>query len=67
MTPQDFGMWGLAFGAWLFVVGSAAYGYAWLKAEFEHRAIQRELNHMMLEEIEQEGMTVEFIPEDDNQ
>ena len=67
MTPQDFGMWGLAFGAWLFVVGSPAYGYALLKAEFVYRAIQRELDRMMLEEIEQEGRTIEFIPEDDKQ
>lgn len=67
MTPHDFGMWGLAVGAWFFVVFSAAWGYAWIKAEFEHRAIQRELNRMMLEEIEDDGMTIEFIPEDDNQ
>jgi hypothetical protein len=67
MTPNDFGMWGLAVGAWLFVAGSAAWGYSWLKAEFEHRAVQRELNRMMIEELEQEGMAIEFIPEEDQQ
>jgi hypothetical protein len=66
MTPHDFGMWGLAVGAWLFVAGSAAYGYALLKAEFNHRLIQRRLDEMMIEEIENEGgVTIEFIPEED--
>jgi len=60
MTPQEFGMWGLAVIVWLFAAFFAAWGYAAVRSEKNKMWLEEQMRLRFLEQVDREEMQIEI-------
>ena len=60
MTPQEFGMWGLAIIVWLFAAFFAAWGYAAVRSEKHKMWLEEQMRLRFLEQVDREEMQIEI-------
>ena len=60
MTPQEFGMWGLASLVWVCTAAFAVWAYALVKNEHHKMWLENQMRNRFLQQVDDEDIQIEM-------